>query len=154
MLGQPVHRHQKRCTVAFRNDRPYRDRNSKSRLCPDRRPTGSLGHASAAVEGRIAVLRAIDQNGNWHRGTVMAGHATESEENPSCSWCHLPKDRVAFLVASPTDHPRVYICDECIEVCHSVLEKRRMSLKRLYGRRPARARFLPKTGRSYSPASR
>jgi hypothetical protein len=55
----------------------------------------------------------------------MAGHATEYEENPYCSWCHLPKDRVAFLVASPTDHPRVYICDECIEVCHSVLETRR-----------------------------
>jgi hypothetical protein len=71
------------------------------------------------------VLRAIDQNGNWHRGTVMAVQATESEENPCCSWCHLPKDRVAFLVASPTDYPRVYICDECIEVCHSVLSKRR-----------------------------
>jgi ATP-dependent protease Clp ATPase subunit len=32
---------------------------------------------------------------------------------------------VAFLVASPMDHPRVYICDECIDVCHSVLEERR-----------------------------
>lgn len=55
----------------------------------------------------------------------MAVQATESEGNPCCSWCHLPKDRVAFLVASPTDDPRVYICDECIEVCHSILEKRR-----------------------------
>ena len=55
----------------------------------------------------------------------MEAHATELEGTPRCSWCHLHQDRVAFLVASPTDHPRVYICDECIEVCHLVLEKRR-----------------------------
>jgi enamine deaminase RidA (YjgF/YER057c/UK114 family) len=59
----------------------------------------------------------------------MAVHATDPEGNPCCSWCHLPKDRVAFLVASPTDYPRVYICDECIEVCHSILEKRRSEVQ-------------------------
>jgi ATP-dependent protease Clp ATPase subunit len=36
---------------------------------------------------------------------------------------------VAFLVQSSTEHPRVYICDKCIELCHSVLEKRRSEAK-------------------------
>jgi len=58
-------------------------------------------------------------------GIRIAMQPTESEGNPRCSFCHLPKDRVAFLVESPADRPRVYICDECIEVCHSILEKRR-----------------------------
>jgi ATP-dependent Clp protease ATP-binding subunit ClpX len=37
-----------------------------------------------------------------------------------CSFCHKTEDRVKKLVTSPT-MPRVYICDECIEVCHSIL---------------------------------
>jgi ATP-dependent protease Clp ATPase subunit len=28
---------------------------------------------------------------------------------------------VAHLIASPTDYPRAYICDECVEFCHSIL---------------------------------
>lgn len=37
-----------------------------------------------------------------------------------CSFCHKPENRIKKLVTSPTE-PRVYICDECIEVCHSIL---------------------------------
>jgi hypothetical protein len=55
----------------------------------------------------------------------MTVHATESEGNPRCSFCNLPQDRVECLVTSPLDHPRVYICDQFIEVCQSILEKHR-----------------------------
>jgi hypothetical protein len=39
-----------------------------------------------------------------------------------CSFCHKPKDAVAKLISSPSDYPRSYICDECIAVCHSIME--------------------------------
>jgi ATP-dependent Clp protease ATP-binding subunit ClpX len=42
---------------------------------------------------------------------------------PRCSFCHKSKDDVAILVASATDDPRAYICGECVEVCHSALNK-------------------------------
>ena len=31
-----------------------------------------------------------------------------------CSFCHKSKDVVAKLISSPSDYPRVYICDECV----------------------------------------
>jgi ATP-dependent protease Clp ATPase subunit len=37
----------------------------------------------------------------------------------------MSKDDVAYLIASPTDCPRAYICDECVEVCHSILGESR-----------------------------
>jgi hypothetical protein len=39
-----------------------------------------------------------------------------------CSFCRKGQQDVRKLISSPSDHPRVYICDECIEVCHSILE--------------------------------
>jgi hypothetical protein len=39
-----------------------------------------------------------------------------------CSFCHKSKDAVAKLIASPGDVERVYICDECVGVCQSILE--------------------------------
>lgn len=40
-----------------------------------------------------------------------------------CSFCHKPENRIKKLVTSPSE-PRVYICDECIDVCHSILADR------------------------------
>jgi ATP-dependent Clp protease ATP-binding subunit ClpX len=39
-----------------------------------------------------------------------------------CSFCGKPEDKVAQLISSPGDGPRVYICNECIVVCHSILQ--------------------------------
>jgi ATP-dependent protease Clp ATPase subunit len=50
----------------------------------------------------------------------MSVKPIESGETPLCSFCHKSMDDVAYLVASPTDYPRAYICDECVEVCHSI----------------------------------
>jgi hypothetical protein len=43
----------------------------------------------------------------------------------SCSFCYKSENTVGHLIASPSeDGPRVYICDECIAVCHSILGDR------------------------------
>jgi ATP-dependent Clp protease ATP-binding subunit ClpX len=39
-----------------------------------------------------------------------------------CSFCHQHQDVVGKLISSPSDHPRAYICDECIAVCNAILE--------------------------------
>ena len=45
-----------------------------------------------------------------------------TEDSPRCSFCHKSQDVVGKLISSPSDYPRVYICDECIAVCNSILE--------------------------------
>jgi len=45
-----------------------------------------------------------------------------SEDTLRCSFCHKSQDDVKKLISSPDDSPRAYICDECIELCHSILE--------------------------------
>jgi ATP-dependent Clp protease ATP-binding subunit ClpX len=39
-----------------------------------------------------------------------------------CSFCHKRQEVVQKLISSPSDHPRAYICNECIAVCNSILE--------------------------------
>lgn len=38
------------------------------------------------------------------------------------SFCHKSQDVAGKLISSPNDSPRAYICDECVAVCHSILE--------------------------------
>ncbi len=45
-----------------------------------------------------------------------------TDDAPRCSFCHKSQDVVERLISSPSDYPRVYICDECIAVCNSILE--------------------------------
>jgi len=47
---------------------------------------------------------------------------TGTDETPRCSFCHKSQDVVGKLISSPSDYPRVYVCDECIAVCNSILE--------------------------------
>ena len=46
----------------------------------------------------------------------------KKEEALRCSFCHKSQDVVQKLISSPGDYPRAYICDECVVVCHSILE--------------------------------
>jgi len=46
-------------------------------------------------------------------------------DTPRCSFCHKSQDLVGKLISSPSDYPRVYICDECVAVCNSILEDER-----------------------------
>ena len=45
-----------------------------------------------------------------------------SDDTLRCSFCHKSQDVVGKLISSPSDYPRAYICDECINVCNSILE--------------------------------
>lgn len=50
---------------------------------------------------------------------------TGTDDSLRCSFCHKSQDVVGKLIASPSDYPRAYICDECIAVCNSILEEDR-----------------------------
>ena len=43
-------------------------------------------------------------------------------ETLRCSFCGKTQDQVGKLISSPSDYPRAYICDECVELCNSILE--------------------------------
>ena len=47
---------------------------------------------------------------------------TGTEEGLRCSFCHKPQDAVKKLIASPGEHARAYICEECVAVCNTMLE--------------------------------
>jgi len=46
------------------------------------------------------------------------------EEILRCSFCSRTQDQVDTLIANPAEGSgRVYICNECVEVCNAVLEE-------------------------------
>ncbi len=45
-----------------------------------------------------------------------------SDDSLRCSFCHKSEDAVGKLISSPSEYPRAYICNECVAVCHSILE--------------------------------
>jgi ATP-dependent protease Clp ATPase subunit len=45
-----------------------------------------------------------------------------TDDSLKCSFCNKSQSAVVKLISSPSDYPRAYICDECIAVCHSILE--------------------------------
>ena len=45
------------------------------------------------------------------------------EETLRCSFCQKAQDAVGKLISSPGEHPRAYICDECVAVCNQILEE-------------------------------
>ena len=49
----------------------------------------------------------------------MAGNDDIRERSVRCSFCRKPQSEVGRLIAGP---PGVYICDECVDLCVSVLE--------------------------------
>jgi hypothetical protein len=44
------------------------------------------------------------------------------EADLRCSFCRKSKADVSKLIASPSAGPEAYICDECIQVCISILD--------------------------------
>ncbi len=45
-----------------------------------------------------------------------------TDETLRCSFCQKTQGSVGKLISSPGDHPRAYICDQCVAVCNSILE--------------------------------
>ena len=46
----------------------------------------------------------------------------EGELTLRCSFCHKTQEVVGKLISTPGDYPKAYICDECVAVCHSIIE--------------------------------
>ncbi|MGE5327693.1 MAG: ATP-dependent Clp protease ATP-binding subunit ClpX [Deltaproteobacteria bacterium] len=46
-----------------------------------------------------------------------------AEESVRCSFCNKPQDSERKLIAAPGDHPRAYICEDCVIVCETMLEE-------------------------------
>ena len=40
----------------------------------------------------------------------------------ACCFCHKSEAKTRKLISSPSDYPRVYICDECVAVCVAIIE--------------------------------
>jgi len=55
----------------------------------------------------------------------MTTKRPSSDEALRCSFCRKTQDSVGKLISSPGDSPRVYICDECVAVCNTILEEER-----------------------------
>lgn len=54
----------------------------------------------------------------------MFGKRREEDEVLRCSFCSKTQDQVDTLISNPADHSsRVCICNECVAVCNTVLEK-------------------------------
>ena len=54
----------------------------------------------------------------------MFGKRREEDEVLRCSFCSKTQSQVDTLISNPADHSsRVYICNECVDVCNSVLEE-------------------------------
>ena len=61
--------------------------------------------------------------------TTMPIRANKPGKKWRCSWCNKSQGDVAFLIATPAGRPRAHICDECVAVCNSLLEDRRIDLQ-------------------------
>jgi len=52
----------------------------------------------------------------------MFGKRHDEDEILRCSFCSKTQDQVDTLISNPSDS-RVFICNECVAICHSVLEE-------------------------------
>ena len=52
----------------------------------------------------------------------MFGKRHEEGEILRCSFCSKTQDQVNTIISNPSDS-RVFICNECVAVCNSVLEE-------------------------------
>ena len=54
----------------------------------------------------------------------MFGQPRQHQETPKCSFCRKTQDQVDALIANPSEHfGRVFICNQCVAACNSVLEE-------------------------------
>jgi ATP-dependent protease Clp ATPase subunit len=52
----------------------------------------------------------------------MIEAAPKMDNRSQCSFCQKTHKKVDKLVSSPAQFPRAYICNECVEVCHQILQ--------------------------------
>ncbi len=44
-----------------------------------------------------------------------------------CSFCRKTQSAVSKLISNPGQHERVYICDECVAICATIIEDEKRS---------------------------
>lgn len=54
----------------------------------------------------------------WRQSEPSSAHDTQLR----CSFCGKSKDAVRTLLSSPSEYPRAYICNECIEICTVIVQ--------------------------------
>ncbi len=53
----------------------------------------------------------------WPFGKRTEGETAQSEPELECSFCGKRQDEVARIIAGP----KVYICDECVDLCNDII---------------------------------
>jgi ATP-dependent Clp protease ATP-binding subunit ClpX len=46
-----------------------------------------------------------------------------NDDSPHCSFCNKSQDGVKKLISSRNEHPRIFICNECVAACNAILEE-------------------------------
>jgi ATP-dependent protease Clp ATPase subunit len=60
----------------------------------------------------------------------MGKAADSGRDSPlRCAFCQKTQKAVGKLISSPSSHPRVYICDECVAVCAAIIEDDRQEVE-------------------------
>lgn len=59
----------------------------------------------------------------------MGKFTASSRDSLRCSFCQKTQEAVGKLISSPRDHPRAYICDECVAVCMAIIEDDRQEVE-------------------------
>lgn len=54
-------------------------------------------------------------------GAIMDQEPTEHAEELCCSFCRKPKDTASKLISSPSDYPRAYVCENCVDLFVALL---------------------------------
>jgi hypothetical protein len=95
---------------------------------------------SRVISKKCVARRRVDSviDPNYDLCSLIGMGRRHHEEALRCSFCHKSQDVVGKLISSPSDYPRAYICDECIEVCASIIEDDRHPAEEAS---PARHRF-------------
>ena len=53
---------------------------------------------------------------------ISLGFKRANEEPLRCSFCGKDQNSVGKLVSNPDDYSRVYICNECVRICSSIID--------------------------------
>lgn len=55
----------------------------------------------------------------------MREHHCQLDDSLRCSFCRKSQASVRKLISGPSDSPRAYICNECVEVCTEIIDDER-----------------------------
>ena len=84
----------------------------------DGSPIPPKEHAALAPEDQEGLV-AYQQLSRWLRWHSLYEMKLQSQGTPFCAFCQKSQKEVRKLIAGPTS----YICNECIKLCHDIIEQ-------------------------------